>query len=495
MYPESKKNYNITVDDIYAPVLIIGTGIGGLVTAYCLSQSNIDYMIVTKEHSPKAGNTLLAPANSRVPEPQEIENIVKLSIEKCGAPRSLIYEIYKNSEWVKKFYNEIGLACNKTVFGVMPVDEKYKLGGRAIVEDLLPRINQPMNHMELLHIERSNDIIISYFYNSNYDKIYRIVSYNLVLATGGYGAIFSFNDNHVAATGEGILLAKSTGAKLKGMSTVMYHPWSVLNGKKILVGDIVALSGGKVIDDDGYQLIKDEKLVSAIKNNSYHEMFKDILEKEFEIIKSGKKMYLDMRCLDEEYVKNMLKLHGYVPEILVNGLIQIFPTVHYTSGGVVVDGNCQAVGVANLYVVGEAQFNGDKGCGRLPGQAFTSAIVCGKIISDAIKATKRISKPELIKEELCVPDLFAEFYSEESSDLSNIRDYQIQLGELLTFLTSEKISLLDLTSANEEIEKVESSVALMKGSGKDFLLILKVHFICGLAREILNDIKSREKTN
>ena len=342
--------------------------------------------------------------------------------------------------------------------------------------------------------KKSNDIIISYFYNSNYNKIYRILSYNLVLATGGYGAIFSFNDNHIAATGEGILLAKSTGAKLKGMSTVMYHPWSVLNGKKILVGDIVALSGGKVIDDDGKQLIKDEKLVSAIKNNSYHEMFRDILEKEFEIIKNGKRMYLDLRCLDEEYVKNMLKLHGYTPEILVNGLIQIYPTVHYTSGGVVVDGNCQAVNVPNMYVVGEAQFNGDKGCGRLPGQAFTSAIVCGKIISDAIKATKRISKPELIKEELCIPDLFTEFYSEESSDLSNIKDYLKQLGELLTFLTSEKVSLLDLTSANEEIEKVEDSLAPMKGSGKDFLLILKVHFICGLAREILNDIKSREKT-
>lgn len=487
---DNLKGNNVSIEDVYVPVLIVGTGIGGLATAYYLENSNIDYMIVAKGNNVRAGNTSLAPANTRVPKPDEINKIVDLSVEKCGASKALIRTIYQNAECVKDFYQEIGLSYDKTVFGVMPVSEQYRPGGRAIVEKLLLKIKQPMIHMELIYFEKMKDTFISYFYHDIRDKIIRVLSYNFVLATGGYGAAFSYNDNHIIATGEGILLAKDAGAKLKGMSTVMYHPWAVQNGKRILVGDIVSLSEGRVVDDKGKQLIKDDALISAIKNNAYHEMFKDILDKEFEIIQAGKKIYLDLREKNEETVKDKLHTYGYSSEILVNGLIEVYPTAHYTSGGVEVNENCEAEGVDNLFVVGEAQFNGDKGCGRLPGQAFTSAVVCGKIIANVIKNREMVSKPGKDENSRDIPKVFSCFYSQENESFEFEKEYRKQLGSLLTFVTSKRVSKEDLVVVEESLEDIERKVYGMHGCRKNFLDILRVYFICCLAKEILADLRT-----
>ena len=74
--------------------------------------------------------------------------------------------------------------------------------------------------------------------------------------------------------------------------------------------------------------------------------------------------------------------YGFNPSIVVGKRIKVSPTVHYTSGGIEVNTKGMAVGVDNLYVVGEAQFNGSRGVGRMPGQAFASGIVFGKIIAE-----------------------------------------------------------------------------------------------------------------
>ena len=485
-----KNNNAITVDELYAPVLIVGTGIGGLVTAYYLSRNNIDYIIVTKGQNPKSGNTILAPGNTRIPHSNEIDSLVDLSVEQCGSPRYLLNEIYKHSDFIKNFYENIDLKYKKTVFGIIPTNSKYKLGGRAVVESLLPRITKPVTCKYLLQIKKIDNYICSYFYDYNTDMITRIISYSLVLATGGYGSLFSYNDNHISATGEGILIAKEAGARLKGMSTVMYHPWSVSNGKRILVGDIVSLSGGNVIDNNGTQLIKDQYLVELIKYNMYHNRFQDILKEEFKIIKEGNEIFLDLRCTAKKQMSDLLKLYGYRAELLHNGLIKVFPTVHYTSGGIEVDKNCEAKGFKNLFVTGEAQFNGDKGCGRLPGQAFTASIVCGEIISNAIiaKRFETFHAPERINT-FDLPKLFIRFYSKKNYNIDSVRKHQKQLGRLLTRLTSKMFSSRSFFDMKEELNTLESTLFHMKGCRKCFLKILKVYFTCGIVKEIINDVQ------
>ena len=121
-----------------------------------------------------------------------------------------------------------------------------------------------------------------------------MVSNYLVLGTGGYGSLFSNNDNAKCATGEGLVLAQQFGAHLKGMSTVMFHPWSIYNGRKILVGEIVSLSQGKIIDNDGKHLFLDDSLFQSIATNHYHESFDEILGIQFSLLKDRTDTYLDM---------------------------------------------------------------------------------------------------------------------------------------------------------------------------------------------------------
>jgi len=88
-------------------------------------------------------------------------------------------------------------------------------------------------------------------------------------------------------------------------------------------------------------------------------------------------LYLDFSKsgLSEEEIRNSLIEYGYPPRLLEGNKIRIFPMVHFTSGGIDVDANGLAKGLENLYVIGEAAAFGDKGSGRLPGQAFTEAIL------------------------------------------------------------------------------------------------------------------------
>src|SRR5690606_2262121 len=110
-----------------------------------------------------------------------------------------------------------------------------------IIDSLLKRVKKPVSNNHLISLDRKDDFIVAFFYNSESNKFNKIISNYLVLATGGYGSLFSYNDNLNFATGDGLILAKKIVANLKGMSTVMVHPWSINNGRSILVGEIVSL--------------------------------------------------------------------------------------------------------------------------------------------------------------------------------------------------------------------------------------------------------------
>lgn len=68
----------------------------------------------------------------------------------------------------------------------------------------------------------------------------------------------------------------------------MCHPWSIYNGRQILLGGVVSLSQGKIIDEDGVQLLKDKYICDAIARDDYHEMIDEILKFQLECIKQKK---------------------------------------------------------------------------------------------------------------------------------------------------------------------------------------------------------------
>ncbi|WP_252508890.1 FAD-binding protein [Paenibacillus peoriae] len=482
------KQNGISVEH-YTPILIIGTGISGLTAAYYLSKNNIKYTIVTKKNAPKQSNSFLSAANTRVPSENEINNIINLTIDKCGADRSVIEALYRNSNIIINFFEELGIPYEKTSFGIMPECLIKSHGGKKLINCLLQHIEQPMCNKILIHLEKYDQGIIAIFYDIQSDQFIRIFTNYLVLATGGYAGQFCFNDNSPGSTGETLILAKKIGARLKGMSTVMCHPWSIYNGRQILLGGVVSLSQGKIIDEDGVQLLKDKYICDAIARDDYHEMIDEILKFQLECIKQKKDMYLDMSHADENVLNEKFKKYGFSPKVVKNKRIKITPTMHYSSGGIEINANAEAINLNRVFATGEAQFNGDLGIGRIPGQAFASGIVFGKLIADKI-AKEGVFNTHYQTSFKDPPETM-QLYSKENNDFP-IEEFQKKLSTLMMDLIASNPPVVSLSFLRKKIQESQNIIlSRARGSGKRYEDILTLSFGYFVAMEIIEDLEAK----
>ena len=206
----------------------------------------------------------------------------------------------------------------------------------------------------------------------------------LVFSTGGFASLFKHNDNSESAKGDSMYILQKETHKLKGISTIMFHPFAANNGKTVLVGDIVSCLDSIHYKDQfgNFKILRmNRETFEAIQNNAYHDnkTFSDILN-------SFKSKDIYLKFKDENAIKEKLQKYNYSQNLLENGMIHITPTAHYTSGGFEVDENFKVSD--RIFANGECTFDGDRGIGRIPGHPFTSSIVSGKIIADRIKETK-----------------------------------------------------------------------------------------------------------
>ncbi|MGG4220005.1 FAD-binding protein [Paenibacillus jamilae] len=480
---------NVTSVDHYTPILIVGTGIAGLTVAYYLSKNNIKYTITTKKNAPKQSNSFLAAANTRIPAENDINHIINLTIDKCGADRSVIEALYRNSDTIINFFEELGISYEKTSIGVMPECLIKSQGGKKLINCLLQHIEQPLCNKILIHLEKSDQGIIALFYDIQLDQFIRMYTNYLVLATGGYAGQFNYNDNSPGSTGETLILAKKIGARLKGMSTVMCHPWSIYNGRQILLGGVVSLSQGKIVDEKGVQLLKDEDLCDAIARDDYHEMIDEILHFQLDCVSQKKDMYLDMRHADENVLNERFKKYGFSTNVVKNKKIKITPTMHYSSGGIEINAHAEVLNLNRVFATGEAQFNGDLGTGRIPGQAFASGIVFGKLIADKIanEGVFNTQYPISFK----APPESMQMYSKENNNFP-IAEYQKKLSTLMMALLAPNSSVVSLSLQKKNIQESQKTILnKARGSGKRYEDILTLFFGYFVALEMIEDLEEK----
>ncbi|WP_233277527.1 FAD-dependent oxidoreductase [Paenibacillus durus] len=482
---------NIISVEHYTPILIVGTGISGLAVAYYLSKNHMKYTIVTKKNAPKQSNSFLSAANTRVPSENEINDLINLTIDKCGADRPVIETLYRNSGIIIDFFEELRIPYEKTSFGIMPECLIKSHGGKKLINGLLQHIEQPMCNKILIHLDKSDHGIIALFYDTQSDQFISIYTNYLVLATGGYAGQFSYNDNSPGSTGEAHILAKKIGARLKGMSTLMCHPWSIYNGRQILLGGVVSMSQGKIVDKEGVQLLKDDHISDAIARDDYHEMIDEILKFQLDCIKQKKEMYLDLSHVDENLLNEKFKKYGSSPNVVNNKKIKITPTMHYSSGGIEINANAEVINLNRVFVTGEAQFNGDLGMGRIPGQAYASGIVFGKLIADRI-ANEGVFNTQYQFSFKNPPETM-QLYSKENNDFP-IEEFQKKLSALMMELIPSHSPGISLALHKKKLQESQNMVLRRaRGSGKRYEDILTLFFGYFVAMEMIEDLEGKNQ--
>jgi succinate dehydrogenase / fumarate reductase flavoprotein subunit len=209
----------------------------------------------------------------------------------------------------------------------------------------------------------------------------------VVLATGGYGRIFSRSSNALICTGSGISLAYEAGVPIEDMEFVQFHP-TTLYGTNILMSEGARGEGGYLVNNKG------ERFMEKYAPSAMELAPRDIVARSIQTeINEGRGfndeyVHLDLRHLGRE--KILERLPG-IREIAldfggvdpIDEPVPIQPGQHYSMGGI--DTNVHGeTRVNGLYAAGECACVSVHGANRLGGNSLLDTTVFGKLVGEAI---------------------------------------------------------------------------------------------------------------
>ena len=214
----------------------------------------------------------------------------------------------------------------------------------------------------------------------------------MILGTGGCGRVFPYTTNANICTGDAMGLAYHSGAPLKDMEFVQYHPTG-LPFTGILITEAARAEGGWLLNKDGYRYLQDYNLGTPSPKPVLRSMElgpRDRLSQAFvkEMEKGrtidspyGPVVHLDLRHLGEQVIEAKLPM---VRELCVkyenidpvSELIPVRPVVHYMMGGVHTDID-GATPMEGLYAAGETACVSINGANRLGSNSLPECLVFG----------------------------------------------------------------------------------------------------------------------
>jgi L-aspartate oxidase len=186
----------------------------------------------------------------------------------------------------------------------------------------------------------------------------------VVLATGGYAALWTRTTNPRGAVGDGLLLAHAAGAALADLELVQFHPTALRDGNGhdgFLLSEALRGAGATLLDRGG------ERFVDELAP-------RDVVARAIDA-RAGAR--LDLREIERDRYPTLmatLERAGYDP---ADEPIPVSPAAHYAIGGIATDLHGRT-SVAGLYAAGECACTGVHGANRLASNSLLECLVFGR---------------------------------------------------------------------------------------------------------------------
>ncbi|EDM23794.1 L-aspartate oxidase [Caminibacter mediatlanticus] len=367
--------------------VIIGSGLAALWCAKYLNDSGQKTLIITKNQVWDA-NSFYAQGGVTMAVD---ENDVPIHIEdtlKAGSfhnNKKVVKILSKASLKLKKELLEYGFkfSPNVTREGAHSVKRVYHAGGDATGRELHKFVFKKDKSFLLdeaivfdLLIEDNTAYGVSVFHKN---KKFNIYADNVIIASGGIGALYKYDTNARTISGDMQGLAVEKGIELKDMEMTQFHPTVFIEmqfAQKLLLTEALRGEGAYIIDENKNRFLfeYDERGELASR---------DIVSRAIYIHQQkGHKVFLDVSMFEEEYFKNRFptiyyKLRNFDINVPYEP-IPISPAFHYMMGGIVVDENSKVKNFKNLYAVGEVANTGVHGANRLASNSLLECFVFAK---------------------------------------------------------------------------------------------------------------------
>ena len=207
----------------------------------------------------------------------------------------------------------------------------------------------------------------------------------VVMATGGWGRIFKVTSNSWEGTGDGVMLAYHAGAELLDMEMMQFHPTGMVwppGVRGLLVTEGVRGEGGLLKNSEG------ERYMGNYDEERMELSSRDVVARaNYTEVQEGRGsphggVFLDITHLGyDKIIQKLPTMHEQFLKLadidIAKEPMEVFPTVHYTMGGIKIDPETAASNVPGLFAAGEVA-GGLHGANRLGGNSLSDLLVFGR---------------------------------------------------------------------------------------------------------------------
>ena len=354
-------------------------------------------------------------------------------------------------------------------------------------------------------------------FNQESGEVITLAADSVIIATGGVGQLWAKTTNPNVATGDGIAMAFRSGAAVKDMGFIQFHPTALAieNDRPFLITEALRGEGGVILDEEGlkrWEMQCEQKLTKGLEapkpdDYSFTLEFsklgsmatRDIVARAIDqnLKQTGQKaVYLVTSHLDKEMLRNSFpNMQNYLDKFeLELGVdhLPISPAAHYIVGGLDVDQygrpkihNSTEI-IPYLYAIGEVACTGMHGANRLASNSLLEAVVF------ADNAAKHIidNPPTEINHEL--PDWRA-----DGLDVLNEHAPIINDLTMLKDTMSSEVGIVRnnqrLNRANRRIKLLEKEIAMIWKSSKPSREIVELRNLIQVANLVIHDAINRSE--
>ena len=278
-------------------------------------------------------------------------------------------------------------------------------------------------HMEvtLTRLLKDGDRVIGAFgYSRETGRFVVFKAKAVVLATGGWGRMYKVTSNSWESTGDGLMMAYDAGAELMDLEMVQFHPTGMVwppGVRGLLITEGVRGEGGVLKNKNGERfMFNPDYMPDNYRASSPRPMKKaragwttkrttaarrSCCRATWSPAPSTKKCWPDGAASmaastwmsptgAQTIIKRKLpsmyeQFHALGDVDITKQPMEVYPTIHYTMGGIKADPETAATSIPGLYTAGKSAA-GLHGANRLGGNSLSDILVFGKRAGDAAAA-------------------------------------------------------------------------------------------------------------